>query len=124
MSGKAPCCGARGLAIPHHFSELTEPYRREILLYSYRLLGSLHDAEDLTQEAFLRAWAKLDSFEGRSSFRAWLYSIATHLAFDAIDKRQRRPVTQLVASPTAAGETSYWRGAILAGAAARCAAGG
>ncbi len=80
------------------FRELIEPSRREILLYSYRLLGSLHDAEDLTQEALLRAWAKLDSFEGRSSFRAWLYSIATHLAFDAIDRRQRRPVTQSVAS--------------------------
>src|SRR5258707_4255839 len=88
------------------FSDLAEPYRQQVLLYCYRLLGSLHDAEDLTQECFLRAWARLATFEGRASFRAWLYRIATHLAFDAIEKRQRRLVPQLTASPTATGDPS------------------
>lgn len=78
------------------FSALIESYRREIVLYCYRLLGSLHDAEDLTQEAFLRAWLKLGTFEGRGSFRAWLYRLVTHLGFDMIEQRQRRTLPQFV----------------------------
>ena len=72
------------------FGHLIDPYRREILLYGYRLLGSLQDAEDLTQEVCLRAWTRLETFEGRASFRAWLYRIATHLCFDMLEQRQRR----------------------------------
>src|SRR5260221_14284189 len=90
--------GAR-FGVPQAFRSLAVPYRRELLLYGYRLLGSLHDAEDLTQECFLRAWTKVATFEGRASFRAWLYRIATHLAFDTIDKRQRRPAPQQPAPP-------------------------
>jgi RNA polymerase sigma-70 factor (ECF subfamily) len=97
---------AARLGDPRAFSALAEPYRRELLLYSYRLLGSLHDAEDLTQECFLRAWTKVATFEGRASFRAWLYRIATHLAFDTIDKRQRRPAPQQLASPMGSADPS------------------
>src|SRR5512143_2171579 len=88
----------------HEFSGLTEPYRRELQLHCYRILGSLQDAEDTVQETLLRAWRRLDTFEGRASLRAWLYKIATHACFDALDRRPRRrvlPATQsLPADPS------------------------
>src|SRR5512135_2391793 len=74
----------------YEFSGLTEPYRRELQLHCYRILGSLQDAEDTVQETLLRAWRRLDTFEGRASLRAWLYKIATNACFDALDKRPRR----------------------------------
>jgi RNA polymerase sigma-70 factor, ECF subfamily len=72
------------------FSELVEPYRRQLQGYCYRLLGSLQDAEDAVQETMLRAWRRLDTFEGRASFRAWLYKIATNVSLDALDRAVRR----------------------------------
>jgi RNA polymerase sigma-70 factor, ECF subfamily len=72
------------------FSELTEPYRRELQVHCYRILGSLHDAEDLVQETFLRAWKRLETFEGRASFRSWLYKIATNACLDFLDQQRNR----------------------------------
>src|SRR6266536_3504486 len=72
------------------FQRLTDPYRRELLVHCYRMLGSLEDAEDILQETLLRAWRRLDSFEGRASLRAWLYKIATNAALDALGSRRVR----------------------------------
>ena len=72
------------------FGRLAESHRRALQLHCYRSLGSLDDAEDLVQETFLRAWRRIDQFEGRSSFRHWLYRIATHACLDARDFRSRR----------------------------------
>src|SRR5512147_3005113 len=74
----------------HEFSNLTEPYRRELQVHCYRLLGSLQDAEDTVQETLLRAWRRLETYEGRASLRAWLYKIATNTCFDALARRPRR----------------------------------
>lgn len=70
------------------FSRLMEPYRRELVAYCYRLTRSLPEAEDLAQEAFVRAFRALDSFEGRATPRAWLYKIAHNLCLNHV---QRRP---------------------------------
>jgi len=72
------------------FNRLVEPYRNELISHCYRMVGSLHDAEDLVQETLLRAWRKLETFEGRASFRAWLYKIATNASLDFLRKRSRR----------------------------------
>ena len=73
------------------FERLFEPNRRALRLHCYRLLGSLHDADDALQETSLRAWRSLDRFEPRAPFRAWLYRIATNVAFRAIERRARNP---------------------------------
>jgi RNA polymerase sigma-70 factor (ECF subfamily) len=71
------------------FGELFEAHRRELQVHCYRMLGSLEDAEDVVQETFLRAWRSRESFEGRSSFRAWLYRIATNACLDLLQRRPR-----------------------------------
>jgi RNA polymerase sigma-70 factor (TIGR02960 family) len=73
------------------FTALVERHRRELHVHCYRMLGSLEEAEDLTQETFLRAWRRRSTFAGRSTFRAWLYRIATNASLDALEKRPRRP---------------------------------
>lgn len=85
------------------FGALVERYRRELHVHCYRLLGSFEDAEDLVQETFLRAWRKRSGFLGRSSFRAWLYRIATNACLDFLERRPRvvfprggaRPLTEV-----------------------------
>jgi RNA polymerase sigma-70 factor, ECF subfamily len=72
------------------FSRLVEPHRGELHAHCYRMLGSVHDAEDALQEALLRAWRGLEKFEGRSSLRSWLYRIATNTCLDAIGRRPKR----------------------------------
>ena len=94
----------------HAFRELTDPYRRELQLHCYRILGSLQDAEDLLQETLLAAWRGLDQFEGRSSLRAWLYRIATNRCLNAL-RDTEPPRTRARATtcrrPTRVGE-SLW----------------
>lgn len=69
------------------FGELVEPHRRELQVHCYRMLGSLDESEDLVQETFLRAWRHRRTFEGRSSFSAWLYRIATNVCLDVLERR-------------------------------------
>src|SRR3954463_12419130 len=64
-----------------------EPHRRELHAHCYRMLGSVHDAEDALQDALLRAWRAPGPFGGRSSPRSWLYRIATNACLDAIARR-------------------------------------
>jgi RNA polymerase sigma-70 factor, ECF subfamily len=71
------------------FSGIVERYRRELQVHCYRMLGSFEDSEDLMQETFLRAWRKRRGFKGRSTFRAWLYRIATNACLDALAKQPR-----------------------------------
>jgi RNA polymerase sigma-70 factor, ECF subfamily len=72
------------------FSRLVEPYRGELHAHCYRMLGSVPDAEDALQDALLRAWQGLPRFEGRSSLRSWLYTIATNASLRAIERRPKR----------------------------------
>jgi RNA polymerase sigma-70 factor (ECF subfamily) len=86
------------------FAALTGRYRREIQVHCYRMLGSIEDAEDAVQETLLRAWRKRDTFGARSTFRAWLYGIATNTCLDALERRSRRfmpPDVALAADPLA-----------------------
>jgi RNA polymerase sigma-70 factor (ECF subfamily) len=71
------------------FAALAEPHRRELQLHCYRMLASFDEAQDLVQETFLRAWRSRAGFAGRSTFRAWLYGIATNACLDAIARRSR-----------------------------------
>jgi RNA polymerase sigma-70 factor (TIGR02960 family) len=75
------------------FRQLTEPHRRELLVHCYRMLGSVHDAEDVLQDTLLAAWEGLGGFEQRASIRTWLYRIATNRCLNARRSRGRRPIT-------------------------------
>ncbi|MFD7900748.1 sigma-70 family RNA polymerase sigma factor [Kitasatospora sp. NPDC059722] len=81
------------------FTALAEPFRPELLAHCYRILGSVHDAEDLVQDTYLRAWRAFDGFEGRSSVRRWLYKIATMACLTALETRSRRPLPSGLGAP-------------------------
>jgi RNA polymerase sigma-70 factor (TIGR02960 family) len=76
------------------FRELTEPYRRELQVHCYRMLGSFQDAEDALQDTLLAAWQGLGGFEGRASIRTWLYRIATNRCLNALRSASRRPAKE------------------------------
>jgi DNA-directed RNA polymerase specialized sigma24 family protein len=94
------------------FALLTERFRRELLAHCYRMLASYEDAQDMTQETFLRAWARRESFQGRASLRTWLYRIATNACLDFLEKRRdRTPVpTDLQGAGGTARRSGRWPG--------------
>lgn len=83
---------------------MVEEYRRELEVHCYRMLGSLHEAEDLVQETYLKAWRARDGFDHRSSVRTWLYRIATNACLDALKARPRRALPVDLAP----GEAEHW----------------
>jgi RNA polymerase sigma-70 factor (ECF subfamily) len=83
------------------YAALVEPHRRELRAHCYRMLGSVHDADDAVQDALLRAWRGLPRFEGRSSTRSWLYKITTNACLNAIARRPKARVLPMDFGPSA-----------------------
>jgi RNA polymerase sigma-70 factor (TIGR02960 family) len=82
------------------FGRRAEPFRRELIAYGYRMLGSIDDAEEIVQDVYLEAWRGYDRFEGRASLRTWLYRIATRAFIKGVERRKRRPLPSDLSAPT------------------------
>jgi len=81
------------------FLALADPYRRELLAHCYRMMGSLHDAEDQMQETFIRAWRGYDGYQQQASLRTWLYKIATNTCLTALQSKSKRPLPSGLGAP-------------------------
>ncbi|UFU05174.1 sigma-70 family RNA polymerase sigma factor [Ruania halotolerans] len=81
------------------FAAIVAPYRREIFSHCYRMMGSVHEAEDLAQETLLRAWKGYGRFNGASSVRTWIHRIATNTCLTALDSRKKRPLPSGLGAP-------------------------